>query len=55
MTKEGTEIAVGDTFECSDCGETLVRKTDHDKEVASGLSHDCWSQLPEDSEHLRLD
>lgn len=45
------------TLQCPDCGETLVRKTDEEEshlEVASGNQHDCWSQLPPDAEHLRI-
>ena len=56
------EIAVGDKIECGLCGETLVRINDqHEggsddyREVASGEQHECWSQLPEGAEHMRLD
>lgn len=49
-------------FECSECGETLVRanlpagdRRDALVEVASGQPHECWQNLPPDAEHLRLD
>lgn len=45
---------VGETYECSGCGETLVRMTDHEREVASGSPHGCWN-LPPGAEHIRLD
>lgn len=55
------EVAIGDRTECDKCGETLVRtKRTEDEvadfiEVASGEHHGCWTQLPENAEHLRLD
>ena len=58
MTKE---IAVVEHCECSNCGETLVRVLQDDgrledfKEVASGQEHECWSELPFEAEHLRID
>lgn len=57
-----TEIAVGQQIECGLCGETLVRiSADHEgasddfREVASDQQHECWTQLPDDAEHVRLD
>lgn len=57
-----SEIAVGGKIECGLCGETLVRVTaDHEgrgddyREVATDQEHECWTQLPEGAEHMRLD
>ncbi len=46
--------------ECPKCGETLVRvnaaKGQPDLiEVASGDTHTCWKDLPEEADHIRLD
>lgn len=55
------EIAIGETVECELCGETLVRVNDDEegrqdfREVASGNDHECWTQLPNGVEHIRLD
>ncbi len=55
------EIAVGTQVECDQCGETLVRTVESDQpvndfiEVASGRQHECWKQLPDNAEHIRLD
>lgn len=55
------EIAVGARIECDSCGQTLIRQAITDVpandfvEAASLEAHQCWSQLPEEAEHLRLD
>lgn len=52
------DIAVGATFECAYCGETLAKTTEREEdvvEVATYQEHQCWQSLPEGAEHLRID
>ncbi len=47
--------------ECAKCGQMLVRVNATGDaaadfiEVASGDTHACWINLPEEADHIRLD